>query len=178
EVKKVEKTNMITVKIKNQDPEIAYQINQEIIDRYQEESDALYQAFIQEKKENLQSLQERLIEIESKIIMLEEQIQQLLDRNNQPDNIFYLSGLTELLYSNYQTKIDLQARRQDINVELKSYYPADILDTPYLPDTPVSPNKYLFLVIAAFLGLFVGVFFVFLFDYVKQHKNEITDQAS
>ena len=51
EVKKVEKTNMITVKIKNQDPGLAYQINQEIIERYREENDSLYQAFIQEKNE-------------------------------------------------------------------------------------------------------------------------------
>ncbi len=178
EVKKVEKTNMITVKVKNQDPELAYQINREIIARYQEESDKLYQAFIHEKNEYLESLQERLIEIESKIIMLEEQIQQLFKQNNQPDNIFYLSGVTELLDSYYQTKIDLQGSKQDINVELKSYYPVNILDTPYLPDSPVSPNKYLIVVIAAFLGLFGGVFFVFLLDYVKQHKKEITDQAS
>lgn len=178
EVKKVEKTNMITVKVKNQDPELAYQINQEITNRYQEESNALYQDFIQEKDEYLQSLQERLIEIESKIIMLEEQIQQLLDRNNQPENIFYLSGVTELLDSYYQTKIDLQARKQDIIVELRFYYPANILDAPHFPDTPVSPKKYLIVVIAAFLGIFGGVSFVFLFDYVKQHKNEITDQAS
>lgn len=178
EVKKVEKTNMITVKVKNQDPELAYQINQEITNRYQEESNALYQAFIQEKDEYLQSIQERLIEIESKIIMLEEQIQLLLDRNNQPDNIFYLSGMTELLDSYYQTKIDLQGRKQDVIVELRSYYPANILDTPYLPDIPVSPKKYLIVVIAAFLGIFGGVSFVFLLNYVKQHKKEITDQAS
>ena len=108
EVKKIEKTNMITVNVKNQDPEIAYQINQEIIDRYQEESDELYQTFIQEKNEYLHSLQEKLIEIESKIIMLEEQVQLLLDRNNQPDNIFYLTGMTELLDSYYQTKINLR----------------------------------------------------------------------
>lgn len=173
EVKKVGKTTMITVKVKSQDPELVYQINQEIINRYQEESDALYQAFIQDKNEYLQSLQERVIEIESKIIMLEEQVQQLLDRNNQPDNIFYLTGMTDLLNSYYQTKFDLQGRKQDIIVELRSYYPANVLDTPYLPDIPVSPNKYLIVVIAAFLGLFGGMFFVFLFDYVHRHKKEI-----
>ena len=159
-MKKVEKTNMITVKIKNQDPELAYQINQEIINHYQEESNALYQTFIQEKNEYLQSLQERLIEIESKIIMLEEKLKQLLDRNNQPDNIFYLTGMTELLDSYYQTKIDLQGRKKDIIVELRSYYPANTLDTPYLLDIPVIPNEYLIVVIAAFLGLFGGVFFI------------------
>lgn len=175
EVKKVEKTNLIIVKVKNQDPEFAYQINQEIINRYHEESNTLYQAFIQEKDEYLQSLQDRLIENERKIIMLEEQLKQLLDRNSQPENIFYLTGMTELLDSYYQTKIDLQARKQDLNVKLKSYYTANILDTPYLPDTPVSPNKYLIVLIAAFLGLFGGVFFVFLLDYVHQHKKEIID---
>ena len=178
EVKKVEKTNMITVKVKNQDPELAYRINQEIINRHQEESNALYQSFIHEKNEYLESLQEKLIDIENKIILLEEQIQQLLDGNNQPGDIFYLSGVTELLDSYYQTKIDLQARKQDVIVELRSYYPTNILDTPHFPDTPVSPKKYLIVVIAAFLGIFGGVSFVFLLDYVKQHKNEITDQAS
>lgn len=175
EIKRIEKANMITVKIKNQDPEHSYQINQEIINRYREESNASYQSFIHEKNEYLESLQEKLIEIERKIIMLEEQVKQLLDWNNQPENIFYLTGMTELLDSYYQTKIDLQARKQDLIVELKSYYPAKILDTPYLPDTPVSPNKYLIVLIAAFLGLFGGVFFVFLLDYVHQHKKEIID---
>ena len=159
-VKRTEKENIIEVRIRDQDPVIAYQFIKEILNRYQKESNIAYEAFINNKKEYLDYLTEELSNIEQQIIMLEELFPHLLKQDNQ-SSAFYLSGMEY-----YKTKRDFKKSKQDLIIELNSYYRTNILKSPHLPNAPVVPNKKMFLAVAVFLGFFGGVFFVLLLNYL------------
>ena len=84
----------------------------------------------------------------------------MLKQDNQ-SSAFYLSGM-----GYYKTKRGFKKSKQDLIIELSSYYRTNILKSPYLPNTPVVPNKKMFLAVAVFLGFFGGVFFVLLLNYL------------
>lgn len=159
-VKRTEKENIIEVRIRDQDPAIAYQVIKELLNKYQKESNIAYEAFINNKKEYLDYLTEELSNIEQQIIIMEELFPHLIKQDN-PSSAFYLSGMEY-----YKTKRDFKKSKQDLIIELNSYYRTNILKSPHLPNTPVVPNKKMFLAVAVFLGFFGGVFFVLLLNYL------------
>lgn len=62
----------------------------------------------------------------------------------------------------YKTKRDFKKSKQDLIIELNSYYRITILKSPHLPNTPVVPNKKMFLAVAFFFKVFWRSIFCFI----------------
>lgn len=66
------------------------------------------------------------------------------------------------------SRLELRREIERRESELENFYPLEILDAPYLPENPVSPNTKLNTAIAAVLALMLAVFIVFFREFMKE----------
>lgn len=67
----------------------------------------------------------------------------------------------------------LYEKKEKINTALEIQSSGlELVNRPVEPQTPISPNKKLILIAAAFLGLFLGVLAAFLLDLISQIERE------
>ena len=77
---------------------------------------------------------------------------------------YYLNNLTQLSNRN----LNLLNKKENIESILTKAEEFKILSSPSLPEFPVKPNKKLNISISALVGLFLGIFLVFLQEYLSK----------
>ncbi|MDI6603801.1 MAG: Wzz/FepE/Etk N-terminal domain-containing protein [Thermoanaerobacteraceae bacterium] len=160
DVKAVDKTNLIIITVKENDPKlaaeisdsIAYNFRRYIIDRNNKQTD------------NLMSTLDKLIKLQSTKIENATNVLLATDPNDK------------VKYEQNQTKLNLLKNTRDIMME--KYNMLELIKTSDLgeqgilitskaivPDKPVAPKKTLNIVIAFILGLMISIFIVFFMEY-------------
>nr|WP_275589226.1 GNVR domain-containing protein [Sporohalobacter salinus] len=82
-----------------------------------------------------------------------------------------LDGLASKLNTYQQQRNELLERKYRLKYVLSTYHPFEILNPPYMPEEPVSPNIKLNIAIASVLGLMLGVFIVFVKEFMAESNN-------
>jgi len=125
----------------------------------------------QKMKERIITLQTTLIASEAKITSLDKRIDQLEEELSLlPEKELTLARLAESIY------VLLMERREELQIQ-EAMQSSDIVvvDPAVVEDEPVSPKTKLNVVIAAFLAIFIGVFIVFLQEYLDNTVKEEKD---
>ena len=151
-------TDLIQVKVRGDSPDQAASWAQAVVDRLKNVHERLAQPTIDR-------LRKQQAELKKQMKMIEEERANLLkivskSSETSGDSRFsenlLLSNL--LLQKNAELR-DFEMRRLAAEEQLTSVrtYPTSLIDVVYVPEKPVSPKKLLMLVLAAILGLFLGV---------------------
>jgi len=163
----------IRIKVKNNDPELTLNITDDIIDRFVTRAEENFQNYISRQEKNIENLNEELENINSQISNIKGEINNLQNNDiKAAEKGILINEQVNLLNSLYNQKNNYQDRIQKLENEIFNLYSLEILNEPYLPDNPVSPNTKLNIAIAGVLALMVGVFIVFFREFLKEEEKE------
>lgn len=151
-------TDLIQVKVRGDSPDLAANWANAVVERLKTVHERLAQPTIDR-------LRKQLAELKKQMKMIEEERANLLkivskSSETRGDSRFSANLLLSnlLLQKNAELR-DFEMRRLATEEQLTSVrtYPTSLIDVVYVPETPVSPKKLLMLVLAAILGLVLGV---------------------
>jgi len=171
-IKTKTRTNIMLISAQERSPQNAQAIVQATADFIIKR----HLTIIQEK--NL-FLQARIKEIENQIKSAEEQselLQLKIDQLNQPVTeaqatalVAYLGSRRFVIESINILKSDLSAAKIEL-IENKNSY---LSSSPTVPNKKIKPSLKLNLIVAGLLGIFIGLFWVFLLEWWQNNKEKL-----
>jgi capsular polysaccharide biosynthesis protein len=173
DVSNIDKTNIIRIRIRNKDPELARGITDRIISSLKKDSDSYYNEFIYRQEEYLTEIDNELQVLDKRIEIMNTEIDQIDEISSTPADRSTL--LTALIFRfDYlpEQRNNLIRTKQGIEDRLPNYYPIKVISSPYLPEHSISPNVKLNTAIAGLLGLMLGVFLIFFREYMKEDSTK------
>lgn len=157
---------ILELTVKNSDPQIAKSIADEIIDNYKMKSEDDFKNLIRQKEGYTEELNTEIDRIEEQINKSNKILNDIeIENSNQ---VLLIANINERLNNLENMKKKYLDTMQEVNKEINNYYPIIVLNPPYRPENPVSPNVKLNLAIAGVLALMLGVFIVFFKEFMKE----------
>jgi uncharacterized protein involved in exopolysaccharide biosynthesis len=154
-------------------PSLAYQINLELVELLKEYFKKDYQSRDRQKR---QFIEERLSEVKQDLQTAEARLANFLEQNivTQSPRIILreerLKREVDLAASLYK---ELNNQLEMAKIDEKKEVPVfEVLQEGELPLGPSEPNRKLLLVIGIVLGVAVGIFLVFLLEWIKSFRKE------
>lgn len=167
-------TDLIQIRVRGYTPDQAALWGRAVVDRIS----AIHQNLVRQTVERLEN---QLAQLNRQMHGIEED----RDKLSQIDSTS--AGRTgdskfsqELLLSNLLVQKnaelrDFEMRRLAVNEQLSTIraYPTTLIDRVYVPEKPASPKKLLTVLLAAIVGLMLGIVVAFLRNYWQAGKNSI-----
>jgi len=169
-------TRLISLAIESTEPQkaknILEEINNLILAEHQEKIKAkkeLLEKDIERLKNKTTSLEEEKKNLEAKVSAL----QKVLPYEETPGTQFALFDTKEKLEKKKQEIENLYLEINNLQRSLEDIQPTKIVKSPTVSEGPVKPRPLLNIVIAAVLGLFIGVFLSFFQEWWEKNKIKI-----
>tara|TARA_B100001094_G_C18161705_1_gene789758 strand:+ start:1148 stop:2218 length:1071 start_codon:yes stop_codon:yes gene_type:complete len=162
------KTGILTLNVDSQEPKLAAEINQTLIDELDSHQRRYNKAKTSDTK---QFILERIQDTEKELIDAEESLKVFRDRNRRIENSPALQleqqrlGREVTVLTGVYTTLKQQLETSKIEEVKESDYVV-VLDPPEVPIIQSKPNKKFIVIFAGFFGLGLGVFFAFIRDYI------------
>jgi len=157
---------ILELTVKNSDPQIAKSIADGMIDNYKMKSEDDFKNLIRQKEDYIEELNTEIDRIEEQINKTNKILNEIeIENSNQ---VLLIVNINERLNNLENMKKKYLDTMQEVNKEINNYYPIIVLNPPYRPENPVSPNVKLNLAIAGVLALMLGVFIVFFKEFMKK----------
>lgn len=157
-------TSIISITVKNNEAQLTLDIAEALIDNFKKGSSQYFQNKLEKEKEYIDKLKNDLNEVDRSL----ESNEKLIAEERKSKNIEAVSILVQESTSLQNLKRSLNREIENREFELLNFYPLEILDEPYLPENPVSPNTKLNVAIAAVLALMLAVFIIFFKEFMKE----------
>lgn len=165
----IDKTNLIDITVKENDPKLAVKIADTVAEKFKD-----YITTINNKQtDKLMVTLDQLIKLQNKKIdKATDELNEAINTNN------------EILINEKQTRLNLLKKSRDIMIEkynmlelVKASKLGEqsvlITSKALIPEKPASPKKLLNIVIAFILGVMVSIFIVFFIEYWKNSNTRI-----
>jgi len=163
----------ILINVKNNDPESTLNITKDIIDEFVKRSEENFRNYISRQEKSIKSINNEIENINEQITTIKREINNLQKTDiKAAEKGILINEQVNLLNSLYNQKNNYQDRVQKLENEIFSLYSLEVLNKPYLPENPVSPNTKLNIAIAGVLALMLGVFIVFFREFLKEEEGE------
>jgi uncharacterized protein involved in exopolysaccharide biosynthesis len=164
-------TDLIQVKIRANSPDQAKSWAQAIFDRLKEVHEKLTQPTVDRLRKQQTDLKKQMQLIEEERLNLLRTVSKTSEtsRDGRFSTNLLLSNL--LLQKNAELR-DFEMRRLAVDEQLTSIraFPTSLVDRIYVPENPASPRKLLVVMLAAVLGLILGIFVAFMRNYRQSAK--------
>ncbi len=164
--------SIIKIKVKDSDPEFAEILSNNIIASFSKQAEEQYENYLSNQKKYIALLNNEIKTIEEDIKQTGLNIEQInqLELNPAEKGLLINSQLSRLNQLQTQ-KSNYIKEVEHTKEEILATYPVKIINQPYLPANPISPNTKLNLAIAGVLALMLGVFVVFFREFMKEEEN-------
>ena len=151
-------TDLIQVKVRGDSPDRAANWANAVVDRLKIEHERLAQPTIDRLRKQQAELTKQMKMIEEERVNL----LKIVSKSGETSGDSRFSAnllLSNLLLQKNAELRDFEMRRLAADEQLTSVrtYPTSLIDRIYVPEKPASPKKLLVIVLAAILGLFLGV---------------------
>ncbi|MFW6007369.1 MAG: Wzz/FepE/Etk N-terminal domain-containing protein [Bacillota bacterium] len=168
-VEKNENSRIMDLTVKNNDPEKAFILGNNILTRYQDESDEFSSEYVDSRREELDLLENDLKDVEERLHSISSNIENVEERDIPPsEKVLIISGLISRQESLNEQKSELRKDLKSLEREIESLNSFNILNSFYEPENPVKPNIKLNMAIAGVLALMLGVFIIFFLEFLKE----------
>ena len=171
-------TGIFTLKVHANEPKLAAQVNQALI----EELDAHQRKYNQTKTIDTKIfIEERIVNTENELMSAEEDLKIFLDRNRRIENSPALQLEQQRLsrevtvLTGVFTTLKQQLEKTKIEEVKESNYVV-ILDPPEVPHIISKPNKRRMVILAGILGIALGLFIAFIKEFFTNSEKEILDK--
>lgn len=166
-------TNLIKIEIESAKPDLAKdilgKINNSILAEHQEKikiKKELLEKDIERIKIKVASEEEEKKNLEAKV----EALEKVLPYQETPGSQFALFDTKEKLENKKQEIENLYLKINSLEGSLEDIRPTKIIKSPTVSEEPIKPKPLLNIVIAAVLGLFVGIFLAFFKEWWEKAK--------
>ena len=163
-VSQINNTSIISITVKNNEPQLTMDVAAGLIDNFEEDSNQYFEKKLENDREYISSLKEELEDLNSDLARNQELIQESRETGESEVASLLIQENSSLQSSRLELRREIERRES----ELENFYPLAVLDAPYLPENPVSPNTKLNAAIAAVLALMLAVFIVFFREFMKE----------
>jgi len=163
-VSQVNNTSIISITVKNDEPQLTMDVAAGLISNFEEASNQYFENKLENDREYISSLKTELEDLNSDLA----RNQELIQSSRESGESEVASLLIQENSSLQSSRLELRREIEERESELENFYPLEILDAPYLPENPVSPNTKLNTAIAAVLALMLAVFIVFFREFMKE----------
>lgn len=163
-VSQIGETSIISISVQNNEAELTLEIAERLINKFKNDSNDYFQAKIESEREFISDLKGELAEINNNIENNKGLIEESREAGDYENTSLLIQENTSLQNSRKELRMLIEERES----ELLSFYPLEVLDAPYLPEDPVSPNVKLNVAIAAVLALMLAVFIIFFREFMKE----------
>ena len=166
-------SGQIRLSVKNGNPNLTLNIINDIIDVFSGQAEESYKKYISRKEKNIKNLKNQIEKIDKRILSANQGIDKLKDSNFEPaEKSILINEQVKLLELLYNQKSEYQEKVRELENEVSGFYSLEILNEPYLPQNPISPNTKLNVAIAGVLAIMLGVFIVFFKEFLKVDGNK------
>ena len=165
-INQVNNTSIIAITVKNNEPQLTLSVAEGLIEKFEKDSNQYFQQKLESEEDYISVLKSELEDISFDL----ESNQNLINESRE-------SGEREIASLLIQENSSLQDSRRNLRKEIKEreselaeFYSLEVLNEPYLPENPVSPNTRLNVAIAAVLALMLAVFIVFFKEFMREEE--------
>lgn len=167
----IEDSDIVEIRVRDTNPERAEKLLEGIVNNFQDDSNRIYHRIIDNKEDQLASIDSNLQSLEDKIEDVHSEIDSILRLEMGPaEKSILINSLTARLEALFEQQNKLMEMEQDVKREIETYHPVREIETPYLPERPVSPNTKLNIAIAGVLALMLSVFIIFFREFMKEDE--------
>ncbi|RAK07491.1 subunit length determinant protein [Halanaerobium saccharolyticum] len=163
-VNQIGNTSILSITVKNNEPQLTLDITEGIITNFENDSNQYFQNKIDNEREYISDLKADLKTLNSNI----DRNQELISESREEGELETVSLLIQENSSLQNSRRSLRSEIEEKETKLLNFYPLEVLDAPYLPENPISPNTKLNVAIAAVLALMLAVFIVFFKEFMKE----------
>lgn len=163
-VSQINNTSIISITVKNNEPQLTMDVAAGLINYFEEDSNQYFESKLENDREYISGLKTELEELNSDL----ERNQELIQESRENGESEVASLLIQENSSLQDSRLDLRKEIEERESELENFYPLEVLDAPYLPENPISPNTKLNVAIAAVLAFMLAVFIVFFREFMKE----------
>lgn len=163
-VSQINNTSIISITVKNNEPQLTMDVAAGLINNFEENSNQYFESKLENDREYISGLKTELEELNSDL----ERNQELIQESRENGESEVASLLIQENSSLQDSRLDLRREIEERETELENFYPLEVLDAPYLPENPISPNTKLNVAIAAVLAFMLAVFIVFFREFMKE----------
>lgn len=161
----------LRINVKHKSPELTLKITEDIIDKFVSRSEKNFESYISKQEKIIENLNKEIENINDQITTIKGEINNLQNTNiKAAEKGILINEQVNLLNSLYTQKNNYQDQIQELENEIYSLYSLEVLNKPYLPENPVSPNTKLNVAIAGVLALVLGAFIVFFKEMMATDK--------
>jgi capsular polysaccharide biosynthesis protein len=162
-VNKIGETSIISLSVKNNEPDLTLNIAQGLIENFKKNSNQYFEKILKQERKYISNLKADLKDINSDL----KSNQQIIEESREAGKLETVSLLIQENSSLQNSRRELRKEIEEKESKLLNFYPLEVLDKPYLPEEPVSPNTKLNMAIAAVLALMLAIFIVFFKEFIK-----------
>jgi len=172
DVSNIKDTNYSKVVVTYPDADISLRLCRELVNLYIDLGNSVYQKKIELIRQQADTLKKQIELIEDGITNIKELIHNLgtaqkLNDSEKSIRLLLLQSLISNYESNLQPLLDKYGKLQSV---LSTAQEFKVIDLPMVPGLPLQSNKALNLAIGALLGLFAGVLWAFVAEFLKNTK--------
>lgn len=167
-------SRIIDIKLRNHDPQMARGILEGIVNALKVEAEREYELKIGKLQKDLAYIEMELEDIVKKIADINGEIELIASSSlDATEKSILTVSLIENLNIYVGQKNKLEEQKGEIENKLLNYRPFRFLNETYVQDSPVAPRKLFNLAIAGVLGVFTGLFFVLMKNYLLGDRKSI-----
>ncbi|MFW6252079.1 MAG: Wzz/FepE/Etk N-terminal domain-containing protein [Halanaerobium sp.] len=163
-INQINNTSIISIAVKNNDPQLTMNIAAGLIENFEEDSNQYFKDKLENDREYISSLNSELDDLNSDLESNQDLIKESRENGERETASLLIQENSSLQSSRQELRREIEERES----ELEDFYPLEILDEPYLPENPISPNIKLNVAIAAVLAFMLAVFIVFFKEFMKE----------
>ncbi|MDD5015030.1 MAG: Wzz/FepE/Etk N-terminal domain-containing protein [Atribacterota bacterium] len=165
-------TNFIKVSVEHNTPENAKSLVENIIEVFIKQNQVEYQEQVRLIEDRLEVLEEQIVEFEKNILEIEKTKKKIAasEELSEAERQFQTSLLLSSSISERSLYYNLSDQVNSLKASLNNCEDFKIISNAQLPIVPIKPNKKLNILIAGVLGLFVGIFVAFFFEFWQKGK--------
>ncbi|RCW57355.1 YveK family protein [Halanaerobium sp. ST460_2HS_T2] len=163
-ISQISNTSIITITVKNNEPQLTQNIAEGLISNFEADSNKYFENKLKNDREYISTLKTDLKDLSSDL----ERNQNLIQESREKGKSEVASLLIQENSSLQDSRLELRREIEERESELENFYPLEVLDAPYLPENPTSPNIKLNVAIAAVLALMLAVFIIFFREFMKE----------
>lgn len=163
-VNQISETSIISISVKNTDPDLTLEIAEGLIAKFKSNSNQYFAEKLENEREFIAELKAEIEAINNNLETNQKLLAQSRENNDTETASLLIQENSSLQNARKETKLLVQEKESS----LLNFYSLEVLDAPYLPEKPVSPNTKLNVAIAAVLALMLGVFIIFFREFMKE----------
>jgi len=172
-IEDIKNTNLLSIKIKYRDSDIALVILKKITASFISEMQPLYENNKSLLKKRIEELDSEIQDVLSDIEITQKNLKRLLDSESHSDlDANFKTFLIQNYLPSYMNHLfDLRNEKNKLSLVLINAKNLELLDLSPKPKHPVRPNKTLNLFISITMGLIGGMIWAFFMEYWEKSKQ-------